>query len=130
LTFYESGSSLLNPYREFMKLKPTDVIENGVFVYDGTFQVPCAAAFDRAVESGNLLGQHQPEQALAEAQSAIALAPDSMQALMALGDAQKGLQKNAEARTTFEKALAIARIMEPTAQEVWIPRVQEKLAGL
>jgi len=24
----------------------------------------------------------------------------------------------------------IARIMEPTAQEVWIPRVQEKLAGL
>jgi 4-amino-4-deoxy-L-arabinose transferase-like glycosyltransferase len=130
LTFYESGSSLLNPYREFMKLRPTDVIENGVFVYDGTFQVPYAAAFDRAVESGNLLGQHQPERALAEAQSAIALAPDSLQSLMALGDAQKALQKNAEARTTFEKALAIARIMEPTAQEVWIPRVQEKLAGL
>jgi 4-amino-4-deoxy-L-arabinose transferase-like glycosyltransferase len=130
LTFYESGSSLLNPYREFMKLKPTDVIEDGVFVYDGTFQVPYAAAFDRAVKSGDLLGQRQPEQALAEAQSAIALAPDSMQALMALGDAQKAMQKNAEARTTFEKALAIARIMEPTAQEVWIPRVQEKLAGL
>jgi 4-amino-4-deoxy-L-arabinose transferase-like glycosyltransferase len=130
LTFYESGSSLLSPYREFMKLKPTAVIENGVFVYDGTFQVPYAAAFDRAVKSGNLLGQHQPEQALAEAQSAIALAPDSMQALMALGDAQKALHKNAEARTTFEKALAIARLMEPTAQEVWIPKVQEKLAGL
>jgi hypothetical protein len=130
LTFYESGSSLLSPYREFMKLKPTAVIENGVFVYDGTFQVPYAAAFDRAVKSADLLGQHQPEQALAEAQSAIALAPDSMQALMALGDAQKVLQKNVEARTTFEKALALTRIMEPTAQEVWILRVQEKLAGL
>ena len=130
LTFYESGSSLLSPYRDFLKRKPTAVIEHGVFVYDGTFEVPYAAALDRAIKSGDLLEQHQPEQALAEAQSAIALAPDSMQALMALGDAQKALQKNAEARVTFEKALTIARIMEPTAQEVWIPRVQEKLAGL
>ena len=130
LTFYESGSSLLSPYREFMNMKPTTVIENGVFVYDGTFQVPYAAAFDRAVKAGDFLEQHQPEQALAAAQSAIAVAPDYMLAVMALGDAQKALQKNAEARATFEKALAIAHTMEPTAQEVWIPRVQEKLAGL
>jgi len=130
LTFYESGSGLLNPYGEFMKMKPTQVIEHGVFVYDGTFQVPYAAAFDRAVKAGDLLQQHQPEQALAMAQSAIAVAPDYMMAVMALGDAQKALQKNADARVTFEKALAIAHTMEPTAQEVWIPRVQEKLAGL
>jgi hypothetical protein len=130
LTFYESGSSLLSPYREFMKLKPTAVIENGVFVYDGTFQVPYAAAFDRAVKSADLLSQHQPEQALAEAQAAVALAPDYMSSVMALGEAQKALRKNVEARTAFEKALAIAHSMEPTAQEVWIPRVREKLAGL
>ena len=130
LTFYESGSSLLNPYREFMKLKPTAVIENGVFVYDGTFQVPYAAAFDHAVKSRDLLEQHQPEQALAEAQSAIAVAPDYMLAVMALGEAQKAMQKNADARLTFERALMMARSMEPTAQEVWIPRVQEKFAGL
>ena len=130
LTFYEAGSSVLSPYREFMRRKPTAVIENGVFIYDGTFEVPYAAAFDHAVKSGYLLEQHQPEQALAEAQAGIALAPDSMQSLMALGDAQKALQKNAEARITFEKALALVRTMEPTAQEVWSPRVQKKLAGL
>jgi 4-amino-4-deoxy-L-arabinose transferase-like glycosyltransferase len=130
LTFYESGSSQLSPYREFMKLKPADIIDHGVFVYDGTFQVPYAAAFDHAVRSGDLLRQHQPEQALTEAQAATTLAPDYMLSLMALGDAQKALQKNAEARITFEKALAVAGMMEPTAQEVWRPRVQEKLAGL
>ena len=130
LTFYESGSSLLSPYREFEKLTPTAVIENGVFVYDGNFEIPYAAAFDRAVKSRDLLEQHQPEQALEAAQAAIAIAPDYMLALMALGDAQKAVQKNAEARITFEKALAIARSMEPTAQEVWIPRVQEKFVGL
>ena len=78
LTFYESGSSLLSPYREFEKLTPTAVIENGVFVYDGTFEVPYAAAFDRAVKSRDLLEQHQPEQALEAAQAAIAIAPDYM----------------------------------------------------
>src|SRR5260370_517279 len=89
LTFYESGSTLLSPYSQFMELKPTAVIEDGVFVYDGTFNVPYAAAMDRAVISGTLLEQHQPEQALSEAQAGIALAPDSLQALMALGDAQR-----------------------------------------
>lgn len=130
LTFYESGSGLLNPYRDFLRLKPTAAIEDGVFVYDGTFQVPYVAAFDHAFKSGDLLEQHQPEQALAEAQSAFALAPDYMPALMALGDAQKAVKKNAEARVTFERALLVAREMEPTAQEVWVPKVQEKLAGL
>jgi predicted membrane-bound dolichyl-phosphate-mannose-protein mannosyltransferase len=130
LTFYESGSSILSPYREFLRLKPTAVIEHGVFVYDGTFNVPYAAALDRAVISGHLLEQHKPEQALSEAEAGISLASDSLQALMALGDAQKALQKNAEARTTFEKALLRVRLMEPTAQEVWIPKIHEKMAGL
>ena len=130
LTFYESGSALLSPYSQFMQRKPTTVIEDGVFVYDGTFNVPYAAAMDRAVISGNLLDQHQPEPALSEAEAAIAFAPDSLQALMALGDAQKALHKNAEARSTFAKALERVHLMEPTAQEVWIPKVQEKLAGL
>ena len=101
-----------------------------MFVYDGSFEIPYVAAFDLAVKSRDLLEQQQPEQALEAAQAAIAIAPDYMLALMALGEAQKTVQKNAEARITFEKALAIARNMEPTAQEVWIPRVQEKLVGL
>ncbi len=130
LTGYEAGSSVLNPYRDFMKLKPTAIIEHGVFVYDGTFQVPHAAAIDRAIKSGDLLEQRQAEQALAEAEAAIAFKPDAMQALMALGNAQKALHKNAEARSTFEKALAVAHTMEPTAQEEWIPRVQRNLAEL
>jgi hypothetical protein len=53
-----------------------------------------------------------------------------LQALMALGDAQKALQKNAEALATFEKALLRVRLMEPTAQEVWFPKVHDKMAGL
>jgi hypothetical protein len=129
LTFYESGSSVLSPYRQFEKLKPAAVLDDGVFVYDGTFDVPYAAALDRAVISGQLLEQHQFDQALFAAQAAIAFAPDSLQALMALGDAQKTLQMNSEARVTFAKAMQQVHRMEPTAQEVWIPKVQKKMAG-
>jgi 4-amino-4-deoxy-L-arabinose transferase-like glycosyltransferase len=130
LTFYESGSSILSPYREFLNMKPTAVIEDGVFVYDGTFNVPYVAALDHSVMSGILLEQHKPDEALAEAQAGISLAPDSLQALMALGDAEKALHKNAEALATFEKALQRVSLMEPTAQEVWIPKVHDKMAGL
>jgi 4-amino-4-deoxy-L-arabinose transferase-like glycosyltransferase len=130
LTFYESGSTILSPYRQFMKLTPAAAIEGGVFVYDGTFQVPEVAALDRAVISGNLLEQHQFDQALSEAQAAIALAPDSLQALMALGNAQEALHHNADARITFQQALQQVHLMEPTAQEIWIPKVQLKLAPL
>ncbi len=130
MTGYEWGSSALNPYREFMKMTPTTVIENGVFVFDGTFEVPHAAAIDHSERAQELMRQNQPEQALAEAQLAVTLAPDAPQALMALGEIQKTQHQNAEARATFEKALAVAKTMEPTAQEVWIPRVQKQLAGL
>src|SRR5260370_13580292 len=92
LTFYESGSTLLSPYSQFMELKPTAVIEDGVFVYDGTFNVPYAAAMDRPVISGTLLEQHQPEQPLSEAQPGVARSPDSVQSLLAFVYAHNPLQ--------------------------------------
>jgi hypothetical protein len=130
LTFYESGSSVLSPYRQFLELKPSALIEDGVFVYDGKFHVPYVAALDRSVNSGRFLERHLLDQAFSEAEAAVKLAPDSLQALMALGDAQVARQKNADARITFEKALQQVHLMEPTAQEIWIPRIQQEMNGL
>ena len=52
-----------------------------------------------------------------------------MQTEMALGDAFAALNRSADARAAYEKALAIAHTMEPSAQEVWLPQVEKKLAG-
>lgn len=130
MTGYEHGSMVLNPYREFLTLKPTAVIEHGVFVYDGVFEVPQAAAIDHAERAKEFLEQNQLDKALAEAQLATTFAPDAMQALLVLGETQARLNQKVEARATFEKALAVARTMEPTAQEVWVPRMQRILARL
>ena len=40
LSGYEFGAGPLNPYEQFKSLRPTAVIDYGVFVYDGHFEIP------------------------------------------------------------------------------------------
>ena len=127
LSGYELGSNVLNPYRDFQNLRPTAVIEHGVFVFDGTFNVPLASALGHVRRSQALLGRQQFDQALEEARTAAALAPDAMQPQMTLGAVLTAMHRDAEARPVYRKALAIARTMEPSAQESWIPSIQQRL---
>ena len=129
LTGYEFGSNILNPSRDFQKLRPTAVIEHGVFVYDGTFNVPLASALGHVQRARALLNRRQLDEALVEAQTAATLAPDGMQSQMVLGNVLKAMHRSDEARAAFEKALAIAKTMEPSAQEIWIPTVQQNLTS-
>jgi len=129
LTWYEAGSNVLNPYRDFQGLHPTAVIEHGVFIFDGTFSVPLAAALGHVRRARILLEAKQSDEALVEAQSAIALAPEGMQPQMVLGDVLTALHRNSEASNAYGKALSIAQTMEPSAQEKWVADIQRKLAA-
>ena len=55
LTGFEFGSRVLNPYESFLRLKPVAQIQDGIFVYDGSFSVPLASALGPTQLSGNLL---------------------------------------------------------------------------
>ena len=129
LTGYEYGSNVLNPYRDFQKLRPTAVIEHGVFVFDGTFNVPMASALGHAQRARSLLGSQKFDDALVEAQAAVTLAPDAMQSQMAMGDVLTAMHREDEAHSAYLKAMAIAKTMEPSAQEVWVPTIQQKLGA-
>ncbi len=130
LTGFELGSKVLNPYREFQQLKPVAQIQGGVLVFEGKFDIPEAAAWSHVQQSEHLLKKKQPEGALAEAQQAVSIAPDSVKAQMALGDALSALGRKDEAKAAYEKAAVLVKTMEPEAQEEWVPRVEEKIAGL
>ena len=119
---------MLNPYRQFERLKPVAIIQDGVLVFDGSFDVPLASALSHVQRSGDLLRAKQPQQALAEARTAVQIAPDALQTQMALGDAFAALNRSDDARAAYEKALTIAHTMEPSAQEVWVPQIEKKLA--
>lgn len=129
LTGYEWGSNVLNPYRDFQKLKPVAFIQDGVFVYDGTFDMRFASALGHVTRARDLTATGQLASALVEAQTAVAIAPDELEAQMVLGNTFTALGRPLAAKPVYEQALAIAKTMEPSAEAIWVKTIERKLAG-
>jgi 4-amino-4-deoxy-L-arabinose transferase-like glycosyltransferase len=128
LSGFEFGPAPLNPYEQFKSLRPVDVIDYGVFVYEGHFEIPLAASIGHSQKAQWLLdGNHLPE-ALSEAQQAIALAPDAVRPNVVLGDILTAMQRPAEARVSYQKALALAQTVQPTFQVGAVDDLKKKLA--
>jgi dolichyl-phosphate-mannose-protein mannosyltransferase/tetratricopeptide repeat protein len=127
LSSVEFGPGRLDPYGQFKLLKPTAVIDHGVFVFDGKFDMPLGAAIWKVQKAQNLAHSKQLDEALQEAQAAVALAPDSVQAQLALGDIFRELGQPQQARACYEKALDFAKTIEPEFQIRSIPGIEERL---
>ena len=127
LSGFEFGSNVLNPYRSFQDRKPDAMIEDGILVYNGSFDVPLASALSHVQESSRLLLNRQYEPALAEAQIAAQVAPDALQTQLALGDALAATGKLDEAKVAYRHAMQIAQTMEPDAQAIWVPLIKTEL---
>jgi hypothetical protein len=127
LSGFEFGPGSLNPYERFKQLAPTARIDHGVFVFDGHFEIPLASALSHVQKSQNLLTAKQVEQALAEVQAAVALAPDAVQPQIMLGDVLMAMGQPEEARAAYEKALMLAKTVEPEFQVRSIPSIEQKL---
>ena len=125
----EWPSGKLNPYRAFQAAKPEETIDQGVFVYKGSFKLADAAADARVQHSGAML-KRQPEVAMALARDAVRIAPDNLLAQTALGDAAQALGNKEEARGAWQRALTLAGQLEPAARASYVPGLQKKLAEL
>lgn len=128
LSGFEFGPYPLNPYEQFMSLKPEAVIDDGVFVYEGSFNIPLAAALSHEQKAGLLLAQNKAPEALAEAQQAVALAPESARVNAAVGKALDANGRADEALPYYQKALTLALAAQPDFQEPLIKTVQRRLA--
>ena len=127
LSSVEFGPGRLDPYGQFKLLKPTAVIDHGVFVFDGKFDMPLGAAIWKVQKAQNLAHAKQLDAALQEAQAAVALAPDSVQTQLALGDVLNEMGQPEQARACYEKALELAKTIEPEFQIRSIPGIEERL---
>jgi 4-amino-4-deoxy-L-arabinose transferase-like glycosyltransferase len=130
LSGVEFGPGSLDPYGQFKLLKPTAVIDRGVFVFDGTFDMPLAAAISKAQRARNLAAAKQFDQALQEAEAAVALAPDSIETQLALGDILREVGQPQRARVNYEEALKFAKTIEPEFQIRSVPNIEERLQSL
>jgi Dolichyl-phosphate-mannose-protein mannosyltransferase len=128
------GPGKLNPYLQFVKLRPDDSIANGIFVFRGDFDIPLASATASAGTAWRLLnGQDNPSnaqviQALIEAQAAVSLSPDICAVCQeTLGDVLMKLNRKDEARAAYQKGLADAQALYPEFQDGEIASLKSKL---
>jgi tetratricopeptide (TPR) repeat protein len=126
----EWPSGRMNPYRDFQRLKPDGMIDYGVLVYRGSFQVRQAAALSRAQNASFLLGKGKSAEALALAREAVTIDPEEIISQTALGDIAAALGQKDEARKAWMAALANAHQLEPEAQVSYIPDLEAKLKKL
>ncbi len=130
LSGLEFGPGALDPYGQFKLLKPTAVIDRGVFVFDGKFDMPLAAAISKVQKAQNLAQAKQLDHALQEAQAAVVLAPDSIRTQLALGDILLAMGQPQQARVSYEKALELAKTIEPEFQIRSVPEIEDRLRSL
>lgn len=130
LSSVELGPGSLDPYGQFKRLTPTAVIEHGIFIFDGHFDIPLAAALSKTQKARNFLQNDEPEKALAEAQEAVRLAPDSVTTQLVLGDTLQDLGDTEQARVLYEKALELAKTIEPDFQTRSVPGIERRLNSL
>ena len=128
LSGFEIGPGPLNPYDQFQKLQPSAVIQYGIFVFDGHFSIPLAAALVHEQRARDLLAVNQIDRAFEEAEAAITVYPDCVTSQILLGDMMLLRKRPVEARAAYEKALTLAQTVEPEFQRQWIPALKEKLA--
>jgi hypothetical protein len=128
LSGFEFGAGPLNPYEQFKSLQPIAVIDYGVFVYNGHFEIPLAASIGHSQKAQWLLEAHRLPEAFAEAQQAVALAPNAVKPNALLGDILTAMQRPDEARASYQKALTLAQTIEPAFQIESVNDLQKKLA--
>jgi 4-amino-4-deoxy-L-arabinose transferase-like glycosyltransferase len=129
LSGFEFGPGALNPYAQFQQLRPSAAIEDGIFVFEGRFKIPLASSLAHAQRAEDWLASREATKALPEAEQAVTLGPQSVKAHVVLGDALTALDRPDEARAAYEKALTLARTVEPEFQRGWARFLEGKLAG-
>jgi 4-amino-4-deoxy-L-arabinose transferase-like glycosyltransferase len=126
----EWESEQRNPYRSFMSLKPDEMIDYGVMVYRGTFDMKQAAALSRAERAILAMEAGKMQDALALAREAVAMDPTEIMAQTTLGNAAHALGQKEEARAAWTAALNEAKKLEPDAQPSYVPGLEARLARL
>jgi hypothetical protein len=119
------GPDVLNPYDQFHYLRPVAIPGNTVLVYRGTFHVPLASAYSHLAAASIDLRDHHIPQAVAEAQLAARLAPDSADIQLALAQNLTAAGRPAEAMQANLAALRLARAIHPEYQQPlihWLER--------
>ena len=121
LTGFFWGPGAMNPYQLFEGLKPSRVIAGEILEFDGSFDIPKVAAISNWVNALGLLQQKRFAQALAPAEQAIALDPDSLYAREILSSVYAANSRNEDAEREYHVALQLYQQVPPDYKSLAYP---------
>lgn len=129
LSGYEFGTWVRNPYQRLSVRKPDEVIAHSIAVFYGDQSLPELTALAHISRArGNM--RNNPQEAVREARTAVALDPNGFDANRALGNALAATGDKDGARAAFTVALRRTTEMEPGAQADWRHIIERRLATL
>ncbi len=112
------GPGALNPYQQFVGLKPSQAIEGEILEFDGSFDIPRIAAASEWVIARSLLRQHKADQAIPYAEKATALDANSVDAHEILSVAYAAQHENDAAEREYQIALNLYHAVDPAYQDL------------
>jgi hypothetical protein len=116
------GSPAMSPYLQFSEMRPSHLIAGEILEFDGTFPVKRIASTSHFVMANTLLYRGKSDQALTEAEAAVALAPDSLYAHETLAAAYAANHQPDNAMGEYRTALQLFHKVDPAfAKDVGPP---------
>ena len=112
------GPGALNPFDQFSKLKPSQVIEGEILEFDGSFDVPMITAESEWVIAEDLLQAGKPDQATPHAEKAAELAPSSLLAHEVLMSVYAAQHKNDAAQREYQISMNLYKSIDPGFQDL------------
>ena len=119
------GPDSMNPYRVLGDRRPDAVIENIIFVYHGSFDVPLLAAQTSAIGATSMMRQHRFPEAVALAQTAVQEAPDSAEIRAVLGQSLLASGRTLEGQRAIATAMQLAQANYPEYQRYLLHSLEQ-----
>ncbi len=114
-----------NPYGQFASMRPAAVIDRGVYVYKGQFNLGAAAALEHIRSAQDFAAQHDAAGVVREARIAETLDPDSPEAHALLGDELEAAGDRTAAQTEYSAALHSPEL-DPVFQKALVAQLKDK----
>ena len=114
-----------NPYAQFRSIRPSAVIDRGVYVYRGQFSLGRAAALKHVRAAEEFWQQHDTGGAMREARIALGFDPSDPEALTVLGDALAATGDPAGAQSKYTAALHSPEL-DPVFQKRLVDQLVKK----
>ena len=114
-----------NPYAQFKSIRPAEVIDRGVYVYQGQFTLGAVAAMEHVRAATYFARKHNVEGTVHEARIAVNLDPNNPTAHTLLGDALAATGEMSAAQSEYLTALHSSEL-DPVFQKSLLTKLLAK----